>query len=370
MKMHIALALVCLASFTVHAGKGKVYPAEWSTHSAMVSNYEVIQLTSANAVNYKLYFNANSYVAALNAIIFTSTRNGNADLYLVSLDNGSITQLTNTPHIGGPGANVCAATQQAFYVVNNVIKTVNLVPPFTETSICTIDSTYEIANTLSISSDGSTLALSLYDSSANSTTIALVNVKNGSIKNIWQYNSYLDHVVINPVESSKILFHGYNTHDIGIINVDGTHEVVFTQLNQSTVHPFWYPKGLTVAYALNGLNTQPVGQEVIAYNIKTKNSVTYGVSNYSDHFNANVDETMLLGDGGPGNAYIYSYSIDTTKNMLNATALFEHSRNPQSPADAEPVFINDTNILFNGDLAGNSNVYLLRKKVSQEPARA
>src|ERR1041384_1599574 len=78
---------------TIHM-VGKVYPSEKTSFKDAETGAEIIQYTSVGATNRTLYFTNRPYTSDGEHIVFLSDRSGQNEMYMLHLDSGKITQLT------------------------------------------------------------------------------------------------------------------------------------------------------------------------------------------------------------------------------------------------------------------------------------
>src|SRR4051812_38817111 len=83
----------------VLSDKGQLLPPEWSEHWERATGTRVVQLTSANAISHPSYFLQSSFLPGDDALFFTSYRTGTPQLWLVSLKDGTLRQVTDGPGI-------------------------------------------------------------------------------------------------------------------------------------------------------------------------------------------------------------------------------------------------------------------------------
>lgn len=83
----------------VPSGKGTTWPAEWSEHRDLMTGARVVQLTAHASISHPSYFLQSSFLPNGEALFFTSYRTGTAQLFLESLTDGALRQLTDGPAI-------------------------------------------------------------------------------------------------------------------------------------------------------------------------------------------------------------------------------------------------------------------------------
>lgn len=347
---------------TSQEGKGTRYKAEWKTLPALDSDYEVIQLTTSRDLDNKMYLDVNPYVPTLDSVVFNSERHDSQNLYLMSLENGSFVQLTDSDDIDGDHSNVSPATEEAFFEEGRTFKKVSLRPPYEETEIYTVEDKYDIKGIVSLSSDGKTIASSLHDEEDDRSTLVTIDVATGRLDKVKRIDGKVDHVLINPVHGDTLLYHVFDKNEIGIVDIDTKSKKVLTDSGDHGVHPFWGANGVDAAYALRKRNDTP--EQVVTFNIRARQYVKYDILKYSNHFAMNPSQTRIQGDGSKDDPHIYYYDINPGDNKVDIRKMFKHrSSSEEEAVHPHAAFINDTDLIFNSDAGrDNGDVYLLRKK--------
>src|SRR6266850_7068052 len=88
-------AATCIWGFEMPFGKGSRHPPEGCVYTDPVTGAAIRQLTDHPSINHPTYFLQSSFTPDGNALIFTSYRSGNAQLFEASLPDGEIRQLTD-----------------------------------------------------------------------------------------------------------------------------------------------------------------------------------------------------------------------------------------------------------------------------------
>lgn len=344
----------------VQGDKGKRYDAEWKTLPALESGYEVVRLTSDDAMDNKMYLDVNPYVPALDSVVFMSDRDdGKENLYLMSLKDGSFVQLTDSGDMDGDHANVSPATEEAFFRDGKTIKKVGLHEPYEETTIHTVEDKYQIKGIMSLTSNGATIALSLHDEGENKSALVTIDAKTGNREEVARVEGKVDHVLIKP-DGAQLLYHVNDKDIIGLVDVDSKETEILTDSDEEGVHPFWAADGQTAAYAQRGKDGGP--KKVATYDTRSGEYVKYNLDDSNNHFAMNASQNVIQGDGSKEERYIYYYSIEPGDNTPDGKKMFEHGSSSESElVHPHAAFINDTDLIFNSDLAGNGDAYLLRK---------
>jgi hypothetical protein len=361
----LSYSLVLATSTTLLADKGDVFSAEWKTLSALEKGYEVIQLTKSKSkvAHSKMYLNVNPYISSLNSVVVSSDRNKYDNLYLVSLDNGKITQVTDSKNIeSGDHSNVCDATATAFFREKRTIKSVELTPPYKEKTIITIPTNYIIVGNMFPSADGSKLAVALYEKDKNKSTLSTIDLKKPTLKYIQGKTGRIDHVIING-DGNRLVYHIYGDNRIGVVDIDRDDEYLVNRKGEHGVHPFWFADGITAGYVQRSDKNNKY-QQFVAYNMQKDTYAKYNMPTYSNHCAVNPSANIIAGDGNANNPYIYYYTINPNSDTINAVKMFKHNSTFSDERwHPHGNFINDTDLIFNSDADGKDkgNVYLLRK---------
>lgn len=345
------------------SGKGARFGAEWRILPALEPDYEVVQLTTSKELDNKMYLDVDPYVPSLNSVLFMSRRNGHENLYLMSLDNGKFVQVTDSDDIEGDHANVSPETEEAFYFDNDrTLTSVSLRAPYREKKIRTFSDEYDVKGTPSLTSDGKTIAVSLYDRGEKRSSLVLVDVRTGELDTVKKIDGEVDHVLINPVHGDTLLYHLLGESQIGLVNIDTKKKTMLTGSSDSGTHPFWVSNGRDAAFVQQRQGDTP--QQVVTYNIRKEEFFSYDIRDSSNHFAMNHAQTIIQGDGHADSApYIYYYYIKPGTNKVDTVKMFKHRSTSHSESvHPHAAFINNTDLIFNSDADGNGNVYLLRKK--------
>jgi len=79
------------------ANVGKTFPSEKRTFKDAETGAEIIQYTQTGTTNRTLYFTNRPYMSDGKHVVFLSDRSGRNEMYLLHLETGKITQLTDCP---------------------------------------------------------------------------------------------------------------------------------------------------------------------------------------------------------------------------------------------------------------------------------
>jgi WD40 repeat protein len=280
----------------------------------------------------------------------------------MSLDNGRFVQLTDSDDIDGDHANVSPVTEEAFFVEDRTFTSVSLRAPYREKKIRTVSDKYDIKGIVALTSDGKTIASSLYDEDEDRSSLVLIDVKTGELETVKKIDGRVDHVLINPVYGDTLLYHVLHKDEIGLVDIATKKRTLLTGSEDHGVHPFWQANGRDAAFAQREQGDTP--EQVVTYNIRKEKFLSYDIREYSNHFAMNPAQTIIEGDGRDGaTPYIYYYYIKPGTNKVDTVKMFKH-RSTSATESVHPhaAFVNDTDLIFNSDADGNGNVYLLREK--------
>lgn len=331
--------------------KGKKFPKEWKTLPALDPNFEVMQLTTSKAMDSKLYLKINPYVPSLNSVVFNSDRSGEENLFLMSLETGEITQITEGK-LTADHAGVAGDAEMAFYRAGKSVYSVNLNPPYNETKIITIDSPYRFSGEINTTPNGKFLSLALYDEGKKKSIAIVIDVDKKSYSKIWEEEGIgrIDHNAIN-INGTHLLYHVYETRKIVVVDIAAKKGVT---VGTNGVHPFWFYDSKRVAFR--------TGKDMIVYDVEKKKSEALSLSVSGNHFAINPSGTMFQGDGHPKDPFIYFYPY-TGSTKLTGVKMFRHgSSSTKELWHPHAHFIGENRLMFSSDVDGNSNVYLLQPK--------
>src|SRR5262245_12104851 len=81
------------------AGKGSYWPSEHRRFQDDKTGAVIDQLTQHSSINHNLYFLNRSFTPDGGTVVFTSYRDGNANLFELAFPDGHIRQLTEGPNL-------------------------------------------------------------------------------------------------------------------------------------------------------------------------------------------------------------------------------------------------------------------------------
>lgn len=153
-----------MTTIVVVAQPAKIYPAEWKEFPSLVSDYTVLQLTANKAEDIRLYFYNDGFVPSTNSVVFSSTRTGRGNLFLVNLGDGHITQVTDGKRVQGGSAVVSILKKEVYYFDSGALCATNLSTFRTRKLGYAMPAGYSTSSSLTITEDGEWLGIGIVDS--------------------------------------------------------------------------------------------------------------------------------------------------------------------------------------------------------------
>lgn len=350
---------------------GKTYPPEWKRFTSPESGLEVIQLTSDGNLNCGLYFYNDGFNLKDSMLVFASKRTGSMNLFTVDLRSGTIRQLTHGSKIRARGATYSAARNEVFFGDDRVVKALD-VKTLKERILYNIPKGFTIAASLSVTADGSMIAFAVVKKPKNDaagvgqpfqSTIIAVNTITGYAHEVTHEESYISHVLINPVDTTKILYCHEGAWDtvaqrMWLVNSDGTGKCALRPEEDPVLrvgHEYWFNDGKHVGYQIG----KPDKRKYIGIlDVATKEYIEYP---YADdkHTESNSTGTMFVGDGMPKHADISIYTLEGGKTKQKV--LYRHNSSYEDEEQhPHPRFSpDDKSVFFTTDRDGQSNIYII-----------
>ena len=354
---------------------GKTYPPEWKRFTSPESGLEVIQLTSDKNLSCGLYFYNPCFNLNDSILVFASKRTGSMNLFTVNLRNGVIRQLTDGDKIRARGATYSSNRNEAFFGDDRVVKALDLAT-LRERVLYNIPKGYNIAASLSSSEDGGMIAFaivrkpkgdaSLLSDKLYNSIIVMVNTVTGYSHEVTREENYISHVLVNPVDTTKILYCHEGAWDtvaqrMWFVNSDGSGKCALRPEEDPVLrvgHEYWFKDGKHVGYQIG---TQEKRKYIGILDIATKQFKEYP---YADdkHTESNSRGTLLVGDGMPKHADISLYTIES--GQAKQKVLFRHNSSyDDEEQHPHPQFSpDDKSIFFTSDRDGQSNIYIIPLK--------
>jgi oligogalacturonide lyase len=351
---------------------GKTYPPEWKRFTSPESGLEVIQLTSDGNLNCGLYFYNDGFNLKDSILVFASKRTGSMNLFTVDLRGGMIRQLTDGSKIRARGATYSAERNEVFFGDDRVVKALD-VRTLKERVLYNIPKGYNIAASLSVNATGDVIAFavvkkpkgdtSLPEGKVYSSIIVMVNTVSGYSHEVTKEDSYISHVLVNPVDTTKILYCHEGAWDtvaqrMWFVNSDGSDKCALRPEEDPVLrvgHEYWFKDGKHVGYQIG----KPDKRKYIGIlDIATKEYKEYP---YADdkHTECNSTGTMFVGDGMPKHADISIYTLEGGKTKQKI--LYRHNSTYEDEEQhPHPRFSpDDKSVLFTTDRDGQSNIYII-----------
>ena len=378
----LVFSLIIIITVNANAQKGRRYPVEWQKFRAAESGCEAIKLTTDTSDDCRLYFYNNPFVKDMNSIVFASKRTGYWNLFLISLQDGVITQLTDGKKVQARGAAVSATKEEVYFVSGKQILSCNL-HNYQEKVLYSFPDSFQVSASLGINTEGSMLAMAItkkvnvvvskikhFDNAGEKYLLhpesrIIVIATDGSMsKTVRIENNWLSHVTFNPIESNILLYCQEGPWQMveqrmWICNINDTS--VHYPVRKEEVpaikigHEYWFPDG------------KHVGYQVSSSSIKKGIGIAdYSTGKYTEYDGADDSHTEIdlsgkyfVGDGRNNNRILSLYHLDNNK--LVKEILVNHKGGfDQDYIHPHPSFIDDKGrLLYTSNADGNCNIYLM-----------
>jgi oligogalacturonide lyase len=362
-----------------------VSPAEWKEFPSLVSDYTVVQLTTHKAEDIRLYFYNDGFIPAMNSVVFSSTRTGRDNLFLVDLDDGHITQVTDGKRLQGGSAVVSLAKNEVFYFDAGTLCATDLSTFKTRNLGYTIPAGYATSSSLTITQDGEWLGIGIVESTNNGkrypsdfdrmkakmdsrpwSEILLVRTDGREVRSVRREKRWISHVMVHPTNPNLMSYCHEGPWEIvdqrlWFVNRDGSNNHAVrpeARTDDRIGHEYWFPDGKRMGYQVS---TDWPRKGIGILDIATEHYKEY--YNATDrHTEVNHSCELFVGDGRTEIPWINLYTI--SGDSLLCRHLFRHDDDfKRSMDDPHPSFVGNTdNILFTSNRDGNTNIYLLKQK--------
>ena len=366
--------------------KGKQFPSEMKTFKSEESGLAVTQLTTDPSDDSGLYFTQNGFIPDEHRLIFTSKRTGRWNLFSMNLDDGTFIQLTDGRSIAGTGAAVSSRTKQIFFIDSSVVKALDL-KTLKENDLYKIPAGYSIGSSLTITSDGKTLAFSINERIVLATTTSKIysdmdekfekkpwcavvsgNTDGTGWHEILREKKWISHTLINPQNGNQILFcHEGNWKQVEqrlwLVASDGTgnHMVRPEETPEIQIgHEFWFNDGIHIGYQCS--IPKDKNKYIGIADAGTGSFIEYPTTFKDNHVQTNPGGTLFVGDGTDNDPFINLYRLENKK--LAGTHIYRHGGSfSKQEYHPHPVFTPDGNfIFFTSSKDGNGNIYMIKIK--------
>lgn len=373
-----------------------IYPSEKRTYRDAKTGREVIQLTSGDSNNVHLYFTDNSFSHGDKEIYFLSDRGNQPNVYnyfKMDLDSGQMTQITHEPN--GIGYSTKTGDSEILaYFVGNQVKILNTVTGQTEV-VYEEEEDMEFLSPF-ISPDKQTLGFVrnervpvVYGNNYSGFKekmfaikkgiITLVDLKTKKAVDLFEDTHWLAHFQFAPHRNDLAMFCHEGPWNlvhqrIWLIDTNtGQVKPCFRQEEDDSVgHEFWTRDGLvifdnrrkghdgTITIHRTQATIEPVETDQKPYigfaNEEGKVIRTIDMPFYCNHYHANNDNTLLVGDEVDDLVL-----IDISGEEATIETLCHHGTSWGSQkAHGHPTFSWDCkNILFASDRDGSIHLYMI-----------
>lgn len=374
------LALACLVLFfygSSAAGSGavgKVYPGESRDVPNPTYGVRITQWTSTGS-NHHLYFNVESFLDPDRCIII-SDRSGGQELFMLSLTDGSMTQMTADGRIDGVWHTPALGT--LWYKTGRTIKVLDT-KTYASRTVCTFDTLQP--ESFTVTPDGRMVVFAANKRpgwSANHSTgpyaLYRLDLQSMDLSQISPDLGFkIGHVQANPVDPGIVSYcwqHAYREDAPGIVGntpvriwwnrVDGTGggPLGIQEFGLHRTHEFWFPDGRAMGYSARYHFGPNKGKQYIGMvTADGQENVLMEANVGAAHSQVSPDGKHWVADlfDGP---YLVLFAIDGR--AINRTrVLFRHDSSWGSQAThPHPHFSPDGRcILFSTDRTGRPQVY-------------
>ncbi|WP_166243102.1 oligogalacturonate lyase family protein [Paenibacillus turpanensis] len=364
-------------------GKGRIWPAEWSRYTDRFTGIEVQQLTNYKTHSYHLYFTENGWYDGERKLLFFSDRGNSTNLYSLSMQDGTITQLTDYREEHELGACLSPREDLVLLKVGGSIVQLRL-DTLEERELYTAPEGFKIGN-LNCTADGRSVMTCIQEDlskqirldlgngyvghrelmeAAPQSRIIRVDLSSGEAEVMYEARKFITHINTSPVHPWLMTFcHEGPWHlvDHRIWGLDlrtGEAWKIRERLEPSEKvgHEFFYPDGETIGYhgfRVNGTNF--FGR--IRYDNTEMEETEFDFDTWHSHADG-YGQAVVDGKGNVRTLCVWrkdSGTYDGPRVLCELRCSF-HSQK----VHAHPRFTADgTKVLFTSDKNGYANLYLV-----------
>jgi len=355
---------------------GKIRPSENKSWIDEETGYKITQWTS-NGKNWHLYFNIESFIDENNVIIY-SDRTGIVNLFKLNVNDGTLTQLTDSPKNVNGLVWHYPKFKKIWYAVNNSIRVLNY--ETLEDNLVFEDSTRGLKS-FTITCDGRFLVYSINKNpkfNTNHSTgpfaIMRMDLLTREIKQISpDYGFSINHLQASPTDSSIIIYswqHQYREGGSGIVGnipiriwwlkIDGSigGPIIPQEFGIHRTHEFWFYNGSRIGYTARYIFGPNLGKQFLG------SCLPDGSDNFmielpvgAAHSQVYKDNKHWVADKNNG-MILTMWTFDRNK-ILKEEILFRHNSSwGEQSTHPHPHFSPDGKyILFSTDKTGTPQVY-------------
>jgi len=374
----LLLGSVYVAGLAQPSSIGKVYPSERKVIENKQSAYEVVQWTNTGKNNH-LYFNIESF-ADKDHFFFYSDRSGRMNLFEMSMQDGSMTQMTDENELTQNSWH-WPQLHTLWYMTKYDLKSLN-----TSTHEIRVLYTFPQGHpeSFAITSDGKYCVFGANKNpgfSANHSTgpyaLFRLDLATKEIKQISPDLGFkISHVQTSPSDPRRVSYcwqHVYDKGAPGMVgntpnriwwnNIEGTDggPVGIQEFGLHRTHEFWFPDGSHIGYSARYHFGPHKGEQfigIITPDGKENFMMPAPVSSsHNQIFSDNRHWVSDLYDG----LNLVLFTIDG-KQIVKKEILYKHDSTMEGqPSHPHPHFSPDGNyILFSTDKSGQPQVYTVK----------
>ncbi len=246
------LLIVVLLCWPVSAQVGRDWGTHLTTYRDPVTGVEVRELTVPPATSDNLYYHFSNFTADNRYVIFSSTLDGENQLFRADVETGRIVQLTDGAATDGRAACPDPTEARRLYYLRDAVVFAIDIHDFTVRKVGEIPPPRAAPYSQpTLSGDGKWMALSKKLDPAN-WEIGLMNVESGLYRTVVRQGFRIGHVQHSPTD--PIIFYVWETGGFApqrswLVNTDGTGnrpfyartdpKTWFTPLKEWVTHEAW-----------------------------------------------------------------------------------------------------------------------------------
>lgn len=215
--------------------RGDTYPSEKRVFHDQQTHATIAQLTNAPTINHNPYFLNSAWVDAGRAVVITSYRLGQPNLYAIDEESGEIHQLTDSGDIGPWSACVSPDSRHVFFTAGNQLRVVDV-----RTAQVEVVADYPTATRLgncSLGPDGREIVTCARMPPVN--VILAIATDGSGDREIFQTTELLAHAQFSP--DGRSILYASNLPRLWIVDADGrNNQVLRAQTHREWItHESW-----------------------------------------------------------------------------------------------------------------------------------
>ncbi len=375
--------------------KGRITQDPQFRYIDQYSGREIVQLTQYLGNSNHLYFTDPVWIIPNQAMIFTSDRANQSNLFRLDLDSGTITQLTDLQGSGRPGGCFSAVNQCHYFWWEDELLELDI-KTLDERVLYHLPKGMHAGGRSNPTADGKYVCTRIMEQPQQKapsisfsysrfrefflakplTHIIRVEVATGNVDVIHEDHCYIGHINTSPVLPDILTFcheGPWNEVDQRMwgLNIK-TGEVWrirpqdMEDPNDVAIgHEYWFADGERIGY--HGRPRNGKGEHIFGWrNWDNSGATEVRFPFSSTHFHS-LDETLIVGDGtaafiftsdSPARPYIQLFKWDGERYVGPRILAFHRSTFNNQHAHPHPRFTPDGQaIIYNSDLTSYSNIY-------------